>query len=175
MCDYYIYNKIIKKEIFIKALNSIDKFYLNIYITFYEDGLINYFIHLSAKSLYFLKKIGYFYMPNNEGVFLNKHYKYKKIKAKFFFIYLKFVFEYSKNNQYFKDSINAIFLSFKKDYINLNRLTKSSFKKDIYFYKNFTNKLLYSTFINNSSKQILQKIKRILDRKSFLYFHKHLF
>jgi glycosyltransferase involved in cell wall biosynthesis len=175
VCDNYIYNKIIKKEIFIKALNSIDKFYLNIYITFYEDGLINYFIHLSAKSLYFLKKIGYFYMPNNEGVVHNKHYKYKKLKAKFFFIYLKFVFEYSKNNQYFKDSINAIFHTFKKDYRKLNRLTKSSFKKDIYFYKNFTNKLLYSTFINNSSKQILQKIKRILDRKSLLYFHKKLF
>ena len=74
-------------------------------------------------------------MPNNEGVVHNKHYKYKKIKAKFFFIYLKFVFEYSKNNQYFKDSINAIFFTFKKDYKILNRLTKSTFKKDIYFYK----------------------------------------
>ena len=54
--DFYIYNKIIKKEVFIKALNALDKYYLNIYMIFYEDSLLNYFVHLESKSLYFLKK-----------------------------------------------------------------------------------------------------------------------
>ena len=173
--DFYTTNKIIKKEIFTKALNLIDKHCLNIYMTYYEDGLINYLIHLSGKSLYYLKKVGYLYPKNNESVQNSKHYKYKKLKAKFFFIYLKFVFEYSKNNQNGKDSINAIFVSFKRDFNLLNLLSKSTFKKDLYFYKNITTTLLNSEFINNSSKKIVKNIKEILNRKSNKYFHKNLF
>ena len=175
LCDYYIYNKIIKKEIFIKALNSIDKYCLNLYMIFFEDGLINYFIHLSGKSLYYLEQIGYLYMNNNEGVNLSKHYFYKKIRANCFFIYLKFVFEYSKNSQYYKDMINAIFFSFNKDFQYVYLLPKSNFEKESYFYKNITNTILNSAFINKSSKQILQKIKIILDKKNYIYFHKNLF
>ena len=35
--DYYFNNKIINKKLFIKALNSLNNFYLNIYMTFLED------------------------------------------------------------------------------------------------------------------------------------------
>ena len=40
--DLYINNKFIKKSIYIKALNSLNNFYLNMYMTFMEDTLMNY-------------------------------------------------------------------------------------------------------------------------------------
>lgn len=165
LSDFYIYNKIIKKEVFIKALNILNKHYLNLYMTFYEDGLINYFIHLEAKSLYFLKSIGYFYLRNSESVTHNKYYKYKKLKAKFLFIYLKFVFEYSKNAQYNKDAVNAILLIF-TSYFNIpNILSRSDFKKDFNFYKGIINKFLNSEFIKNEIKKNLKKIKENIEKK----------
>ena len=175
LCDYFIYNKIIKKEIFIKALHLIEKYCLKIYMTFFEDGLINYFIHLSGKSFYYLEKIGYLYMDNKEGVNLNKNYFYKKLRTNYFFIYLKFVLDYSKNNQYFKDMINAIFFSFNDEFLFVHLLPKSNFETERYFYKNITNTILNSIFINNSSKKLLQKIKEILNKKNYIYFHENLF
>ena len=62
--DYYIHNKFIQKELFIKAINSIDKLYLNLYITLWGDTIISYILYRNAKSFCSLKKIGYFYIKN---------------------------------------------------------------------------------------------------------------
>ena len=43
--DYNIWNKIIKREPLIKALNSIDNIYLNLYMTCHEDGVLNYILY----------------------------------------------------------------------------------------------------------------------------------
>ena len=39
--DYIIANKFIKRKAFIRALNSVNDYYLNLYMTFAEDGLMN--------------------------------------------------------------------------------------------------------------------------------------
>ena len=59
--DYSISNKFLKRDIYIKSLNNIDKYYLNQNMIVYEDGLINYMLYKSAKSLYITKKVGYYY------------------------------------------------------------------------------------------------------------------
>ena len=43
-----------------------------------EDGLINYMLHKTAKSFYFSKKIGYYYILNNESITLNNKNNFKK-------------------------------------------------------------------------------------------------
>ena len=53
--DYYIHNKFIKKELFIKALNSLKK-YMNMYITLWEDSIITYILYRNANSFCSLKK-----------------------------------------------------------------------------------------------------------------------
>ena len=55
--DSYINNKFIKKIVYIKALNALNIFYLNMYMTYMEDSLMNYLLHRIAKSLYFIKKL----------------------------------------------------------------------------------------------------------------------
>ena len=53
-------------------------------MTLFEDGLINYFVHLEGKSLFFLKKIGYVYIQNTESITKN-NFKLNTLKSKFFF------------------------------------------------------------------------------------------
>ena len=42
--DYHICNKFIKREAYIRGLNYIKKNYLNMYIIYRDDSMINYFI-----------------------------------------------------------------------------------------------------------------------------------
>jgi glycosyltransferase involved in cell wall biosynthesis len=56
--DYFITNKFIKKQTYIKALNSLNNFYLNMYMTFLEDSIMNYLIYRVAKSFYYINIIG---------------------------------------------------------------------------------------------------------------------
>ena len=69
--DYYIHNKFIKKELYMKALNSLNNLYLNMYITLWEDTIISFIIYRNAKSFCSLKKIGYFYIKNSQSITKN--------------------------------------------------------------------------------------------------------
>ena len=52
--DFNVSNKFIKRKAFIRALNLMNEFYLNLYMTNLEDGLMNYLLYRSAKSLFFI-------------------------------------------------------------------------------------------------------------------------
>ena len=103
--DFYIYNKFIRTEVYIKALNSLSDFYLKIHMTLNEDQLINYVLHRTAKSFYFLKTIGYYYISNKISI-TNNVFKCGNELLKCNFIYLKIIFEHSKNEKYEKDMFN---------------------------------------------------------------------
>ena len=119
--DFNICNKFIKRELFIKTLNNINKFYLNKFMVYFEDGLINYALHLNANSLYLLNIIGYFYINNIKSI-TNKINKNLEIIC--FLYYLKFIIENTKNNKY--ENIMAQY--FLKMYLN-NQRNKTEFLK----------------------------------------------
>ena len=87
LIDFTICNKFIKREVFIKALNSLNNFYLKIYITYSEDTIINFILYRISKSFIFLNKIGYYYIKNNLSI-TNNLFKKSKIKIQFIFILL---------------------------------------------------------------------------------------
>ena len=66
--DSNLTNKFIKKEIFLRALNIINRFYLNEYMISMEDSMINFILHKTAKSLYFIKIIGYNYIKHSQSI-----------------------------------------------------------------------------------------------------------
>ena len=104
--DFNVCNKFIKRDTLIKSLNILNKTELKRYMTCHEDGILNYILYRTAKSSYFLKKFGYYYIKNN--------YKYREIylcfkNLKFSFIHIIYVFYFSKNTKYEKDMTNAIF------------------------------------------------------------------
>ena len=62
--DFGINNKMILKQLYIRALNSLNDFYLNIYMAFLEDQLMIFILYKTAKSFYYLEKYGYYYKVN---------------------------------------------------------------------------------------------------------------
>ena len=84
---------------------------------YFEDGFINYALHLHANSLYLFNKVGYYYIFNNQST-TNK--VKKQLEMRCFLLYLQFIFENIKNNQ----SEKKIIKYFLKIYINNNKENK---------------------------------------------------
>jgi len=152
--DFNVSNKFIKRKAFIRALNSIDGFYLNLYMITLEDGLMNYIFYRTVKSLYFIKKVGYYYINNNKGI--SKSKLNDKI-LKCIFYSLKLIFEYSKNNKYEKDMANAFIYRF-FSHLN-NKKLKLMISNDCSFYNNIIELYLNCEFISSKNKIKLKKIK----------------
>ena len=105
--DFNVSNKFIKRKAFLRALNSVNEYYLNQYMITAEDGLMNYLFYRTVKSLFFVKKVGYYYIINKNSI---TRAKLTDKILKGFFINLKLIFEYSKNNNiiFQKIMLNAI-------------------------------------------------------------------
>ena len=107
--DYYIWNKLIKRKIFITSINSIDKYYLNQFMIDCEDGLINFILYKKANSLYYIKQLGYYYIKNKKCI-TNKTNQNLLKRLSSNFLYFRFLFQYSKNNYIEKKIVENIFL-----------------------------------------------------------------
>lgn len=158
--DYNVCNKIIKREALIRTLNVIENINLNIYMTCHEDGLLNYMIYRTAKSSYFIKKFGYYYIRNNY-----KHRKgyYNFNNMKFSFIHLMNVFNFSKNTRYEKDMTNEIFkrLIYEKRIKNKLYL----FNKEFNFFISAIDVINKNEFFHNKYKKYLEHFKNYFYRK----------
>lgn len=51
--DFNVSNKFIKRKAYIRALNYINEYYLNLYMITAEDGLINYILYRTVKSFFY--------------------------------------------------------------------------------------------------------------------------
>ena len=160
--DYNIVNKFMKKEVYIKSINSMNKFYLNLYIICIEDQILNFMLYKTAKSFYYLKEIGYYYIKSSISITRNTN-KIPDLMYQFYFIYLRFVFEYSKNIKYEKDICNYIFSILIK---KLKKLQNLSFNINIYnFYINIIKLYLNNTYITYENKIILNNLLNQLQKK----------
>ena len=155
--DYNVSNKLVKRVSFIRALNCLNKYYLKIYMVSFEDGLMNFFLHRTVKSFYFLKKIGYYYIRNKKPF---KEIQIKRIThyVKFYFLYLKLVFEFTKNTLLEKNMSNNLM----RIITRMHNFTNIFFGKDINFYNEIINMFLKSPFINTNNKNYLKKLKDII-------------
>jgi glycosyltransferase involved in cell wall biosynthesis len=152
--DFNVSNKFIKRRAYIRALNSVKSYYLNLYMIAGEDGLINYLFYRSVKSLYFINKIGYYYLVNKKSITKSK---LSDLKLKSIFFNLKLIFEYSKNNKYEKDMANAYIYKFLSP-INNNQL-KKIISNDCKFYNDIIKIYLNCEFISTKNKIKLKNIK----------------
>ena len=160
--DYVVSNKFIKKEAFIKAINSFKNVYLKMYLIMMEDSMMNYILYKIINSLFFIKKIGYYYIRNSQSI-TNNMYKISKIIIKAIFAYLKLVFENSKNNFFEKNMANLLLTNLN---INYNIKDKISiFNKNSDFYIDIINQYINNKFITNDNKNILIKFKNIFNKK----------
>ena len=162
--DYYITNKLIKKSLFIKALNSIDKFYLDQFMIDCEDGLVNFMLYKLGKSMYFIRRIGYYYIITKKSITNNIGDFSKRLKSNF--LYFKFIFEVTKNNNIEKDIANYIFyeIYIRRPEIMINLLKNLSRERK--FYLETINLFIENDFIPLSSKKILKIMRKAIRRKN---------
>jgi glycosyltransferase involved in cell wall biosynthesis len=169
--DLSINNKLIKKEIYIKALNELNSYYFNMYITNYEDRIINYLIHRKAKSLYFIKKIGYRYLRSSESV-SNQMFKLSEQRIDFIFKYIKFLFEYTKNIKREKDIVNIVLTILNRRKNNMkSHISSMNFNSNWKFYYDIINMFLDNEFISEENKIIFKDLKRIIENKNKDYIN----
>ena len=169
--DLSINNKLIKRGVYIKALNELNSFYFKMYITNYEDRIINYLIHRKAKSFYFLKKIGYRYLRNSESV-SNQMYKLSEQRINFIFKYIKFLFEFTKNIKREKDIVNHVLtiLNRRKNKME-SHISSMNYNNNFNFYYDIINMFLENEFISEENKVIFKNLKRIIENKNKTYIN----
>ena len=158
-----LHNKFIKREVYIKSLNILTKYYLNMYIIYMEDRIINFIIYKIAQSFFYIKKIGYFYLRNNISITKNEDKKID-LKLKFIFIYLKLIFDYTTNTKYDKDNANINFRKvYKFIFKNLSKLKDNS-----NLFNNIINIYLKSPYITDENKYMLKYFKILLKKKKII-------
>ena len=106
-----------------------------------------FILYKTSRSYYFLNKIGYFYIRNNQSITINQRINYNN-KFKYIFLYLKLVFEITKNNKIEKQMSILVF----KWLFNLIKGGIKSVTKDFNFIFDIINKYLNCKFIDNHSK-----------------------
>ena len=155
--DVSLSNKFIKKEAYIRGINYLSKYYLNKFLINMEDSMLNYILQKTAKSLYFLKKIGYYYIKNSKSI-TNSLFNKSGLNIQFLFIYLKLVYEYSKNNKKERDMFNLLFTYFNIKYDILPKLI-SPFNNNKDFYFKIINIFFKNKFISRENNNILKNWK----------------
>lgn len=168
--DFIISNKCIKRELFIKSINFINNYYLIQNMIIYEDGLINFMLYKFAKSLYHSKKISYYYIQNNQSITVNLKKDMEKT-IKNCYLYLKFIFENTKNNKFEK---KIAFCVFKNVNLEISDIKNYKMISDNFnFYYNIINLYFKSKFIPLSIKKTIIKILKIIKNKDFMIHYNY--
>lgn len=153
--DFTLHNKFLLKDVYLKSLNILNNSFLNMYIILFEDQMMNYILHRISKSFFLLTKVGYYYLQHSLSITQNES-KISLLKLKFILIYLKLLFDYSKNNKFEKDITKIVF----------NRMLKiigikPSLKIKEYenYYIDIFNMYIRSKFISDEDKNFFRTLK----------------
>ena len=156
--DGIISNKFIKTKTYLLTLKEINNFYLNQNMSYFEDGLINFALHRNSKSLYLLKKIGYYYIFNKDSVSRNINIE---SYLKCFMIFIKYIFENTKNNKYEKDIVFYLLTHYIKDFKIFNNLKNNL--KYLQISENIINEIYNNKYITVRTQNYLRHIKYIIN------------
>ena len=161
--DSYITNKFLLKEVYVKAVNSLSEEYLNMFIIYMEESMMNYILYRTANSLYFIRQVGYYYTKNSQSITHNV-FKMTELRLKYTFVFFKLIFEYSKNTKYEKDMANLLFTNLNKNFnvgAKLNQWTE-----DFTYFNDIINTYLHNTFITDENKYVLEDYKNIIEKRN---------
>ena len=164
--DFYITNKLIKRQLFIRVLNSVNKYFLKQFMIDCEDGLINFMLYKLSKSYYFTRKIGYYYIVTKTSITHESADFKKRLKSNF--LYFKFIIQNTKNNIIEKTIANLIFSHIFSDQHDAIINSLKDLKNDFQFYIKTINLYIHNEFIPLKTKFILKYLRNIIKRKVFI-------
>ena len=158
--DFHLVGKLIKKDVFIRAMNSISDYYLKNHMCVNEDGLMNFMLLKKANSLKYIHFFGYIYIANPKSVILTLNSNINKT-IRDYFLYLKYMIEYTDNNFHEKsmaeEQLRYTFKYFLKEMIYVTQ--------NFDFLYNVLNMYLNCTYIKEDGKNktliMLEKLKKV--------------
>ena len=151
-----IWGKLIKRNIFIETINSIDQYYLNQHMTLHDDGLILFVLFKKANSYLFIKDYGMIYFYNDKSTMGNMRNKDKINKTvRDCFIYLEFIFNYTNDTLREKNIAVYQFKGFLSGFNDLYKKVTLGFD---YIYK-VIDLYLNCDIILKEDKKIIQQVK----------------
>ena len=172
-CSYrYLWDKLIKKQTFIKSINFINKKFRNFRIIIHNDEVACYGVFRVAKSYGILNEIGYFYNRGNPNSITKFNYKKKNINGRFYSLFkiMEFYYEQSDNKTFEKTmgGYNFFELRVKKMYNSKIKYLTDGF--------NYINKILdlylNSPYFNKKQKTNLNKFKIKVNKQKHIIFKK---
>ena len=102
--EFNLWGKLIKREIFMKTIKSIEEYYLNQNMSLHEDGLMLFALFKKAKSYLFINEYGLLHYTNEFSTINTLRNKNNINKAtKDSFLYLEFMFNYTNDTLYEKN------------------------------------------------------------------------
>ena len=170
-CSYrYLWDKLIKRNIFIESIGYIKEKYRNTRIIIHNDEVACFGVFRVAKSYGILEEIGYFYNRENPNSITKYNYKKKNINGRFhtLFTIMEFYYEQTDNNTFDKTMGGYNFFELRINYIynkKINYLT-SGFMYinkilDLYINSPYFNQKqkynlkLFKFKINNQKKRVI--------------------
>ena len=122
--EFIIWGKLIKRQVFIEVIHSIDKYYLNQHMSLHEDGLCLFILFKKAKSYLFTKEYGMFYFLDKNSIMRNLKNKDRINKTvRDCFLYLEFMFNYTNNTLHEKNmalsNFKGLLKGFKDIYLKI--------------------------------------------------------
>ena len=160
--DFYLTNKLIKRNLFINALNSINKYYLRQFMIDCEDGLVNFMLYKLSQTLLFTKKIGYYYILTNKSITHNSTDFKQRLRSNF--LYLKYLIEYTKNNNIEKKMAVFVFSDIFSHHLDTIVNLFEKLRYDYRFYLNVINKYAICKFIPLNIRKTMTKLKKIIKK-----------
>ena len=121
-----------------------------------EDGLINFMLYKISNSLFFTKKIGYYYIKQHTSITKSKNF-ITRIRSNY--LYLYYLLLNTKNNKYEKTYPNDYFLFIYR--LHNNEIIKIFDNRinDEKFYLEVIKQYLDCDFISLKVKKILNMLK----------------
>ena len=160
-CNFYIYNKIIKRETYLKSLIYNGEEILNQELYMHEDALQLFSLLRVANSLFFLNKIGYGKLNVENTKSLQDNYNNPAYANKIFhnaFIEMRFFYNKTKNNNYEKAEIYEFFKMIRRYYNSLSIYITKGFELFDEVFKLFLNSEYFDSHMKGEFKNFRDKI-----------------
>ena len=152
-CSYrYLWDKLIRREIFIESIQFIKEKYRNTRIIIHNDEVACYSVFRVAKSYGILEQIGYFYNRENSNSITKYNFKPENINGRFhtLFTIMEFYYDQSDNNSFEKTMGGYNFFELRINYMyksKIKYLTKGfnyiNSILDLYLNSSFFNQIFF--------------------------------
>ena len=160
-CNYYIYNKLIKREIVLKSLIYMGEEALNQNLYMHEDALQLFCLLRVANSFYYLNVIGYAKLKIKNTKSLQRSYNSPLYANKVFhnvFTEMKVIFYRTQNNSHDKYICYEFFKMVRSYYTHLSPYVTEGFE----LFDEVFNLFLNCEYFNNQTKLEIENFRNIL-------------